>query len=323
LTPRSVALALVLFPLTSAAVAQDTAAVSPPVQDWSTTIETVVVTAQKPGPALWHIAANGSDVWILGTVSPLPEGLAWNTDELAKIIDGANIVYMPPSLTAGLFEVSWFLLTGLGSLKQPDGQTLEASLPAHLRARFVATRIKLGKDADTYADYLPPLAAQNVENDFREHAQLDSRTVEEQISKIARAKHVKTQALATYDLMPIIHEVPNLSAQQQQECLVDALDDIDVQSVHANDAARAWAVGNLAGVKAHYSEIKLYECFRHTKSFAADWEHVIDDGLVAVQSALAKPGKSLIVIGIGPLLRKNGLLDRLQERGIAVEAPPG
>jgi uncharacterized protein YbaP (TraB family) len=306
--------------LPSAALAQDA---PPPVQDWSNTIETVVVTAKRPGPALWHISANGVDVWILGEVSPTPKGLSWNTDEIAGILDGANIVYLPPRLEAGFFEASWFLLTGLGTLKQPDGQTLEGTLPPDLKDRYAAMLEKLGKDADSYADYLALIAAMSLEGDFREHAGLNGSDADVRVERMAHAKDVPTKPLANYQAMPILREALALPAQAQRACLADALDDIDVQAVHASAAARAWAVGDLAGVKANYSEIKLYDCFEQTKSFAADWEHVVDDTVNAVDAALAKPGKSLIVIGMGPLLRKNGVLDRLQARGIKVEGPPG
>jgi len=310
--------------LPCAAFAQDTPAPpSAPIQDWSTNVETVVVTAKRPGPALWHISVNGSDVWIMGTVSPTPKDLTWNADEIDGILDGANIVYLPPRLEAGFFEASWFLLTGIGTLKQPDGQTLEASLPPDMKDRYAAMLVKLGKDADSYADYLAPLVALSLEGDFREHAGLDGRDADVRIERIARAKNVPTKPLASYEAMPILKEAVALPAQAQRACLADALDDIDVQVIHADAAARAWAVGDLAGVKANYSEIKLYDCFQQTKSFAADWAHVVDDAMKAIDDALAKPGKSLIVIGMGPLLRKNGVLDRLQARGIKVEGPPG
>jgi uncharacterized protein YbaP (TraB family) len=42
----------------------------------------------------------------------------------------------------------------------------------------------------------------------------------------------------------------------------------------------------------------------------------------AVHESLTKPGKSLIVVSLGYLLRKDGLLDRLKAEGITVEGPP-
>ncbi len=316
--PLRVLLAAVFVAMPCAAFAQSS---PPPVTDWSTNIETVVVTAERPGPALWHISANGSDVWILGSVSPLPRDLVWNTKQIEQIVDGADIVWLPPELTAGIFEVSWFLLTDVGSLKQPGDQTLEASLPPDLRDRFVAARTRLKKDADDYSDELPAIAALDLEGAFHKGTALDGDDVGERVQKIARAKDVPAKPFVRFEAMPIIKAIPKLSAEAERICLADALDDVDAQTLHADAAARAWAVGDLAGVKANYSETKLYDCFDQINSFAADREHITLDALAAIDGALAKAGKSLIVIGMGPLLRKNGVLDRLQERGIVVSGP--
>src|SRR6185295_2954084 len=58
---------------------------SPPITDWSK-IETVIVTATPPGPALWHVVRGDSEVWILGTVQPMPKGLKWNSSEIAALL---------------------------------------------------------------------------------------------------------------------------------------------------------------------------------------------------------------------------------------------
>ena len=41
----------------------------------------------------------------------------------------------------------------------------------------------------------------------------------------------------------------------------------------------------------------------------------------AIDAALNQPGKTIVVIGMGPLLRKGGVLERLQARHIAIEGP--
>lgn len=318
---RAVLWAAAILALPSAAAGQ-TAPQTPPVQDWSNGVETVTVTGTKTaGPALWHISANGSEIWILGSVTPLPKDLEWNSDEIKTVLDGAKEVYLEPGLKAGFFEISWFLLTGLGSLKQPDGQTLEGSLPQALRDRFVVARTALKKDAGTYSDYLPAVAALDMEYDFRSLMGLTGTSAGDQVKKLARKYKVPAKPVAAYKAMPVIEEVPQLSATAQQACLSDALDDIEVQTAHAGAAARAWAAGDLEGVKANYSESKLFSCFDQTKTFAAYREELISDYFDAVQNALAKPGKTLVVIGMGPLLRKNGLLERLEQSGIAVASP--
>jgi uncharacterized protein YbaP (TraB family) len=292
----------------------------PPAQDWSN-VETVVVTAPKLGPALWHIAGNGSDLWILGVVSPMPHGLKWNSAAVEDIVSGANRVYLQP-LTAGFFEASWFLLTGLHKLKLQGGQTLQTVLPADLRDRYAAWLVKLGKDADTDSEYLPAIAALDLEGSFRKSAGLEE-DADRRIEKIAGTADVPAKPVAVYQAMPIADEIGSLSAGRENACMKDALDDIDVQAAHADAAARAWAVGDLAGVKANYSEARLYDCFAQTKTFAAAREHAAADALDAVHKALATPGKSLIVVSIGVLLRKDGLLDRLKAENLAIEGPSG
>ena len=294
---------------------------APPVQDWSN-VETITVTAPRAGPALWHISRNGSDIWILGIVSPVPDKLNWSQDEVTDIIKGANTVYLLPELKAGLFEAGWFLLTGMHTLKQPDGQTLLGSLPPDIRTRYAAWLARLGEDADTDEDYLPAIAAFDLERSFRTHDGLDGRELNSQIDRIADHNDVTTKPVASLEAMPVVDEVPKLSPEAQANCMRDALDDIDAQSVHAAAAAQAWATGDLAGLKAHYSDAKLYSCFDQTKTFAVYRDQVVGETMNAVHESLTKPGKSLIVVSLGYLLRKDGLLDRLKAEDITVEGPP-
>jgi uncharacterized protein YbaP (TraB family) len=313
---RSMLLGCAISLACSAALAQS----APPVQDWSN-VETVTVIAPKLGPALWHVARNGSDIWILGIVSPVASKLDWNAEEITDIIKGANIVYLQPELKAGFFEASWFLLTGLHKLKQPEGQTLLGSLPPDLRARYSAWLARLGKDADTDEDYLASIAALDLEHTFQTHTGLDGRSIDAQIDRIADRNDTPAKPIASLEAMPMVDEVPKLSAEAQAKCMRDALDDIDAQSVHAVAAAQAWATGDLAGLKAHYSDAKLYSCFDQTKTFASYRDQVVGETMNAIHASLTKPGKSLIVVSLGYLLRKDGLLDRLNAEGITVEGP--
>src|SRR6185437_1442278 len=93
---------------------------TPPISDWSK-IETVVVTAQLPGPVLWHVQQGSSDVWILATVAPVHANLSWDNRTVAKLLIGAHLLLVPPRGEVGVFEGAWFALTSLDTLQQPDG----------------------------------------------------------------------------------------------------------------------------------------------------------------------------------------------------------
>src|SRR6185295_14779408 len=205
---------------------------APPITDWSN-IETVIVTATPPGPALWHVVRGDSEVWILGTVQPMPKGLKWNSSEIAALLQGAHALLLPPRAQVSLFEGAWFLLTGMGTLEQPDGMTLEASLSAPLKSRFIAARTRIGRDAERYEKYLPAIAALMLETDFWRANDLSMTVPQKTIETLAAVAAVPARVVARYPAMDVIHDVPKMSPGAHRTCLDYALSDIDIQSVHA------------------------------------------------------------------------------------------
>src|ERR1700758_3007742 len=93
----------------------------PPAVDWSSSVETVEVQA-PPGPAVWHLTRGDSEVWILGTVGAMPDGLKWNKDYAAELRGGARAILMPPRPSSGVFEGAWFLIPNGSKFSLPRGQ---------------------------------------------------------------------------------------------------------------------------------------------------------------------------------------------------------
>ena len=292
---------------------------APPVTDWS--IETVIVTAQAPGPAFWHLTKGDSEIWILGTLGPMPEKLAWNTKHLAEIIDGARAVLLPAKASAGFFDVAWFLLTNRELLAMPDGQKLEDSLASALRARFVAARESIGRKADHYEDDAPIVAALKLENEFNDAKKLSWDEPARAVRKIARAKHVKLREIANYDATPLAKELLKLSPEASRACLENAVGDVEARAAHAMPAAEAWAVGDLAGIKAHYSATQLVACAKKTGSYTKLDQRGVADTLAAIDEALSKPGKTVLLVDIGSLLRSTGVVEKLRAQGVVIEGP--
>jgi TraB/PrgY/gumN family len=295
---------------------------SAPVTDW-TNVETVVITAKIPGPVLWHIVKGDSEVWILPTVSPVPENMDWNKDGIAGLLKGANAVLLPPKAEVGMVEGLWFYMTDMDELEQPDGTRLEATLPAAMRERFVAERARIGKDEDRYGKYLGGVAALMLESDYWKSAGLVNGGLQKDVERLASHAGVRARAIATYPAMGVLHDVPKMTAAAHLACLTFALDDIATERAHAAAAAEAWAVGDLDGIKAHYSEIRLDDCLQQNGTYAALRETAIRDEANAIVQALAKPGKTIAVMPMGFFLRKGGVIERLQAAGLTVQGPGG
>lgn len=295
---------------------------APPVTDWS--MEVVHVEGHTQGPALWHLKKGDSEIYILGTVGAMPKDLVWNKTQLESVIDGANQVLLPPEAKTGffgIFEMSWFLVTHWGVLSMPDGQKLEESLQPDLRARFVADREFVGEKADKYEDRKPLVAGFMLIGDLMKKDNLAASLPEDAVTKIARAKHVKVERVAEYDAMPLVKEMLKLGPAEGMVCFENELKDFDTARAHAVPAAEAWADGNIAGIKANYSTGMAEGCIKQAKKFGEIDARAVNDMLKAVHAALAKPGKTLMLIDVGWMFRATGVADQLRQEGVTIEGP--
>ena len=127
-------------------------------------LETVVVSGVQPGPGLWRVSKDGHTMWILGTLSPLPKRMTWESGEVWRKIEQSGEVVMPAGaeLTVdggplrGLFLLPSLLKARNNPGKQPLKEVVppdrldtprpkEISLPSNLKAetdRLVATYLE-------------------------------------------------------------------------------------------------------------------------------------------------------------------------------------
>jgi uncharacterized protein YbaP (TraB family) len=313
---KRICAAIALLPLLLGAAPAD----APPTTDWVSN-EVVVVTAQAPGPAFWHLKKGDSEIWILGTLSPMPKTLSWNTKHLSELIEGSHVVLMPPAASAGFFETSWFLLTHRGLLSMPDDQKLEDTLPAALKARFVAARQLAKREADRYEDDPPIVAAMKLQQDFNEAKGFSQDEPRRSVERIARAKHVPVRNIADYGALGMVKEFLRLPMDVQQACLADTVSDIEVHNIHAVAAAEAWAAGDLKEVKAHFSTPSMLRCAKTSSSFNKFFDRAVADYLTVINEALSKPGKTILLTDIGSLLRNSGVVEKLRAQGVTIEGP--
>jgi hypothetical protein len=282
----------------------------------------VVEVQAPPGPALWHLTRGESEVWILGTVGAMPDGLKWNKEYLAQLLDGARAILLPPRPSVGLFEGAWFLITNGSKFSLPRGQSLEPELAPDLRVRFVALREKLGEDEGRYRTDTPLRAALRLFQDLSDKLDLSRDEPRDTINRLARSAHVPAAPIARFEVLDAAEDVLKLDPAQQKVCLGQTVEDVDRAFTHAIPAAEAWSVGDIRAVKANYGESRVLDCVTAAVHSVADInERNVADYTQSINAALDKPGKTIAVIDMGPLLRRNGVLDRLEAMHVAIEGP--
>jgi hypothetical protein len=294
-------------------------AAAPPVEEG---VYTVSVTADSRGPAIWRVTRGNSEVWILPTVGLMPEDLEWNKQSLTKIIAGAKQVMLPPQPDINLIDVGWFYIWNGDLIRQPRGQTLEASLPEPLRTRFAAARALAKREADRYASDVPAVAAIKLSGDFARARDLTRREPRRTVERLAREAKVKIATVGRFEVIPAVRELLALSHDRQRICLAQVVDDTERVARDADRAANAWADGAILAAQPHYSETRLLDCATSLSPRAASVEVAHNTMLAnAIDTALKTPGKSVAVIPLGPLTRKGGVLDLLGSKGVTIHQP--
>lgn len=302
--------------LAAAGAAPARAAPPPSTPDW--VVRELTITARAPGPVLWKVTRGDSTVWIVGALPWMPRDQAWSHGRLERVVAGANVVLTRPVATADLFTALG-LLTKLGL---PRGQTLGGQLDPDLAARYAQARAQAGTPAGRYDHDKAVVAAWKLVQDYQHKARLDHDEPQTTLVRLAHAHHVPVRPIARYPAKTLLNNLLALPPAEGRACLADAVADIAFADAHARPAARAWAMGDLTAVRAHYAEPQLAKCLEQAPSYTALVDRSVADTVAAVDAALARPGKSVAIFPLDALLRREGALERLRAQpGVTITSP--
>ncbi|MXW03392.1 MAG: hypothetical protein F4X59_14900 [Holophagales bacterium] len=298
----------------------------------------IQVLGKLPGPPLWKVTRGDHVLWILGTPELVPDGLRWQSDSIERALAQSSEYLTSPSLRVGTTNP----VKGVRLLRKhrrtrriPDQGTLEDLLPEDLYQLFSETRLRYAPKRDGLEELRPSVAAEEIFDSAAQSAGLESgRTIGRAIEKRARKHNVKrvpTHLSERYKDSPLLDSIREVAAGTEQACLQALLQGLDAQlEAHAR-LATAWAVGDLASIRAHSGDSATGVCDFFT--LALDPE-VLSQAVSRVRAlwlenvdrALSDNESTFAVLPLGDLLLPDGLLSRLRQRGYEVvepdEAPP-
>src|SRR5476651_736084 len=99
-------------------------------------VEELVVTGERTGPGMWHVHRGGANLWLLGSISPLPKGITWRSQQVDQVLGTTNLVLVPKPLEIGIVRILWLLLTERDVLMVGGGKRLKDVMPPNLHERF-------------------------------------------------------------------------------------------------------------------------------------------------------------------------------------------
>jgi hypothetical protein len=314
----------------------------PPVPANVAELAPVVVSGVQPGPGLWKVSRKGPAgsahvMWILGTLSPLPRDVQWQSREVEQVIAGSQQVLLEPSVRikadVGFLGKMFLLPSAFSARKNADGRTLQQVLPPAAYARWLVLKQKyIGKDRGIER-WRPLFASQEL---YRKALKANglSRSGNIKASIEAVAKHAGVPEVAADYTVHIEHPRAAIKAFTQAAphditCFIRTLESVEHDMPAMTARANAWATGDLQTLRQLPDSDRRDACVAALTAAGFAQRLGLDDvpakqravWLEAARKALAANAQTFALLPMDELLKPDGYLAALQAQGYRVESP--
>jgi len=302
-------------------------------------LEEVLVTGQQPGPRLWKVTrpgdVSGHVLWILGNYSPLPKKMSWRSTELEGVLASSQAVLAPVSVDASAGPLGGITLLPslIGVRDNPDGKRLQEVVPADLYARWLPLKARyLGRD-DSSENWRPIFAAQELYRAaLKDKALVPYDGIWPAVERLARKARVPIVEpaieLKVKKARASIKEFKN-TPLDDVECFARTLQRLESDLDLMRERANAWAVGDIPRLKQLAPVERASACigvvlestFVQERGYGNVLERARNAWVSAAEQALATHRSSLAVIALSEILKPDGYVAALRQKGYVVEEP--
>lgn len=303
-------------------------------------LETVTVTGRVTGPGLWQVHKDDDhDLWIMGTLKPLPANIEWDSTAVRDLVSGADEVIWAPgysvNVKANLFQGAWLGIGYLRAQKNPDGKSLAQVLPPALHARWLDAKSRYMPRNSGVERKRPLVAAQELLEAAIKKARLSDEPLVYPALKPTidaggiRNNHPKFAVKISNDVAKAaLSDIRRISLDDAK-CLEATLDAVesDVPRMVAN--ANAWAHGevdrisfaSLARRNALCSDAMMSADFSRKYGLPNIQKSLSDLWLKEAQSALTRNAVTVAFVPMEQLVGPDNYLESLRAQGYTVSSP--
>jgi hypothetical protein len=340
-------LGMIRWLLSSVACATALLAASTAMSQGNNALEVVTVTGRLPGPPLWRVSNGDRRLYIFGTFSPVPDGMIWESDRVARVLEGSQEVIFAPDIDAdfslGLMLNPVNLFRGRRLSKRltrlPDDATLDEIVPAELYDRYAALRSRYFPREDDPVRERPLVAGTRLaERIQREEGLVSSKQVTKPLNRlIKRNRHLQqTRVEVVVSLKGSFTSLArraetlmgSLSPEKELACFAEQLRRMESELDAMKSRANAWAQGyvdEFRGIPLPGSDDDACFLLLLESSEFSTIEQVRSEldarWLAAADRALTTNESTFAILDIVDLTREDGLLAALRTRGYEIWEP--
>lgn len=293
-------------------------------------MEEVVVTGEHEGPRLWKVRKGDHVLWILGTLTPLPKKMIWQSDAVEAVLQQSQeVVPAWPAFGIGAnpFTALRVWIEWRSIQKIPDRMDLREVLSPELYARFAALKARYAPKDSRLDELRPAFAAERLLDEALDATGLTVHNeVQQTVLKLARKQGVKIHQdkLRVEHPVDVLKDVGKTPLQGEIACLEAVVGRLETDLGPMQARARAWALGDVDLLrKLNHPEdrtacIEAVSSSNRVRDLIAQAQ---DDWFLSVEDALARNRSTLAVQSMDRLLGENGSLAKLRKEGYEVEGP--
>ena len=301
-------------------------------------LEKMVVVGTVPGPDLWRVSKGDHELWILGTITPLPKKMDWNSKPIEKVIQSSQAFMLPPSFFISLKEVGFFkklslMKSGIGIKNSPDKQKLEDILPADLYSRWLVLKKKYIGKSRKVEKTRPIFASQKLYDKALKKTGLTRKTgITKKLKKMARKNKLKiihpSVEVGFKDPKSTIKKFKK-TQMNDIDCFTKTLETIESDLATMSVRAEAWSYGDIETIRTVPYTGDSRGCIStvFNSDIGKDLGMTDLDSQISIKwleeakSTLAEHKSTFAVMPISSLLSDEGILNELRSAGYKVEAP--
>lgn len=300
-------------------------------------LEAVVVSGAQPGPGLWRVAKGENVMWILGTLSPLPKRIEWEAREVRQVIAESQQVLTGIQINLkekiGFFRALTLVPAALSSRKNPGKQKLVDQVPPEAYQRWLVLKQRYIGRSSSVEKQRPLFASQKLwEKAVKRNGLSFDSVVSKVVTKTAK-KHAVPMVSAEVvidigDPRQAIRDFAN-DDLDDLACFTQTLDRLETDLIAMRERANAWATGDIEALRALPFEDQNRACADAVLQAGVARKRGLDDlrervaraWMEAAEKALANNRSTVAVLPMSELLKPDGYLAQLRERGYEIEEP--
>jgi uncharacterized protein YbaP (TraB family) len=290
----------------------------------------VVVTGEHEGPRLWKVRKGDHVLWILGTMTPLPKKMIWQSDAVEAVLQQSQeVVPSWPAFGIGAnpFTALRVWIEWRSIQKIPDRMDLREVLSPELYARFSALKAGYAPKDSKLDELRPAFAAERLLDEALDATGLTVHNeVQQAVLKLARKQGVKIHQdkLRVEHPVDVLKDVGKTPLQGEIACLEAVVGRLETDLGPMQARARAWALGDVDELRKLNHPEDRTACIEAVSSSTRVRDLIAqaqDDWFLSVEDALARNRSTLAVQSMDRLLGENGSLAKLRKEGYEVEGP--